>query len=206
MINTHNVELPMLTPLEEVMLPTKFGKFDMYAFDSGMEYSPHIAMVKQNTAMDREPLLRIHSECITGDLLGSLTCDCGLQFDQVMHRISLEDEGGILIYLRQEGRGIGILNKMRAYRMQQEKNMDTEQANIALGFESDLRKYEVALDILRFLNVTKVRLMTNNPLKLNVFEGSGIACQRVPIHTAKTPYNKGYLETKYKKMNHFSDC
>ena len=195
----------MLSPLEKVVLPTKFGVFDMYAFDSGLEYSPHIVMIKENTLLTEKVLLRIHSECITGDLLGSMTCDCGLQFDQSMTKISQEAEGGILIYLRQEGRGIGILNKMKAYQIQQQRKLDTQQANIALGFQDDLRKYEIAIEILHFFKVSSVRLMTNNPLKIDVFKDTGIACQRIPLHTVQTSHNKFYMRTKYAKMNHLSD-
>ena len=195
----------MINPLEKTFLPTKFGMFDMYAFESGMPYSPHLAMVRQNTLLDGSPLLRLHSECITGDLMGSLTCDCGLQFDKSMEKIYSEKDGGILIYLRQEGRGIGILNKMKAYQIQREKKLVTEQANTALGFQSDIRKYEVAIDILHFFKVSNVRLLTNNPLKMEAFKNTGITCNRVPIHTTETSHNKYYMETKYRKMNHFSD-
>lgn len=193
-----------MVPIEKVSLPTDYGRFDMYAFDSGMGYAPHLVMVRPETLMTGEVLLRIHSECITGEVFGSKKCDCGSQLEDAMERISSEKKGGILIYLRQEGRGIGILNKMKAYRLQEEKHRDTVQANLDLGFESDPRDYKIAIEILQYFKVSQVALMTNNPLKLEAVNRSGIGCRRLAINIPSNEFNKEYLDTKHRDMGHFN--
>ena len=186
---------------EETFIPTKWGDFRMLAYGEEGEYSPHIAFI--HGELTGPVLTRIHSECITGDVFGSVRCDCGEQLDYAMEKIG--KEGGILIYLRQEGRGIGILNKMQAYNLQ-DQGLDTVEANLQLGFHADDRSYEEALYIYRDLNITQVRLMTNNPEKLAAFEGSGIeVVSREPVLIPPRSENKGYLLTKKSSMGHMLD-
>ena len=193
----------MMNP-EQSRLPTRWGEFDLYGFrDPGdPDGEPaHILLALGNVG-DGEPVLtRVHSECLTGDALFSLRCDCGEQLQLALKAIS-EEGRGALLYLRQEGRGIGLLNKIKAYRLQDE-GADTVQANEALGFEPDLRDYAVCGDMLRHLSIAKVRLMTNNPRKLQALEELGIeVVERIPIETPLNPHNRKYLATKAGKLGH----
>jgi len=182
-------------------MPTDLGDFDIVAFDNQLDYKEHIALVKGDIRDKENVLVRIHSECFTGDILGSRRCDCGLQLHTAMKRI--EDEGeGIVLYLRQEGRGIGLLNKIRAYNLQDE-GYDTVEANEQLGFEADLRDYAVASQMLKAMGVKSVRLMTNNFRKVDGLKSYGIEVnQRKGIEVPHNEKNKRYLETKREKLGH----
>ena len=187
--------------VSELNLPTDFGTFKMYAYQAEDALEPHLALVMGNLKSKEPILTRIHSECFTGDVLGSLRCDCGIQLQTALQKISEKGEG-IFIYLRQEGRGIGLKNKLKAYELQ-EKGLDTVEANIELGFDAELRNFAVAASILKDLKVTKVRLMTNNPLKISDLEKAGIeAVIREPHEIAPTAINLNYLQTKKNKMGH----
>ncbi len=177
-------------------LPTVYGEFEIMVFEEGGK--EHIVILKKPLV---EPvLLRIHSECFTGDVLGSLRCDCGWQLEISLEKIA--NEGGVLIYLRQEGRGIGLFNKINAYALQ-EFGYDTVQANHQLGFESDLRRYETASKILKHLSIGRVKLMTNNPKKIRDLEDYGIeVVERLPIEVEPNAYNYNYLKTKKIKLGH----
>ncbi len=182
-------------------MPTQSGDFDIVAFDNQLDHKEHIALVKGEVRDKEDVLIRIHSECFTGDILGSKRCDCGLQLQTAMKRI--EDEGeGIILYLRQEGRGIGLLNKIRAYDLQ-DKGYDTVEANEQLGFEADLRDYAVASQMLKALGVKSVRLMTNNFRKVDGLRAYGVEVkQRKGIEVPHNEENKRYLETKKAKLGH----
>ena len=185
-------------------LPTRYGEFLLHAYleeREGEAARVHLALVRGSIDSKSEPLLRIHSECLTGDLLASIRCDCGEQLDQALVAIG-EAPAGILIYLRQEGRGIGLLNKLRAYNLQDD-GLDTVEANIHLGFEPDERDYSIAVDILEELGVTAVRLLTNNPNKVAAFERSRVeVIERVPLVVSETAENANYLETKRRRLGH----
>ena len=185
-------------------LPTRYGEFLLHAYleeREGEAARVHLALVRGSIDSKSEPLLRIHSECLTGDLLASIRCDCGEQLDQALVAIG-EAPAGILIYLRQEGRGIGLLNKLRAYNLQDD-GLDTVDANIHLGFEPDERDYSVAVDILEDLGVMAIRLLTNNPNKVAAFERSRVrVIERVPLVVSETAENANYLETKRRRLGH----
>lgn len=186
---------------ERIKLPTKYGNFEIIPFQEVLSGLEHIALIKGDFTADDTVLTRIHSSCATGDLFGSLKCDCGEQLTYAMHLI--EQEGlGILVYLQQEGRGIGLMNKMKAYKLQEE-GMDTIEANIHLGFAPDERDYNVAAKILAALGVNKVALLTNNPDKIHGLEAHGIhIVKRIPIIINANSHNKFYLETKQNLMGH----
>ena len=188
----------------KTQIPTKWGRFELHAFGINKEeLMPHLAVVKEFDPK-KAVLVRVHSECFTGDLLGSTRCDCGDQFKNAMRMIG--DEGGILIYLRQEGRGIGLINKMLAYNVQDEKGMNTIDANVHLGFEPDERSYEIAVDILRFFKVSQLRILTNNPDKIAFLKNSGLEIvERLPIKGEIHNENLEYLKVKKDLMGHFSD-
>ena len=185
-------------PLVEARLPTKFGDFRLLAFPGDNKDKENLALIMGE--IEDEALVRIHSECFTGDVLHSMRCDCGEQLDLAMMKIA-EEGKGIIIYLRQEGRGIGLVNKLKAYNLQDD-GMDTVEANIALGFGAELRDYSGATAILRNLGVTKIKLMTNNPSKSEELEKDGFEVKQINHITIANNENKDYLKTKADKMNH----
>jgi 3,4-dihydroxy 2-butanone 4-phosphate synthase/GTP cyclohydrolase II len=184
-----------------VKLPTDYGDFDLHLYRSKLDGAHHLALVKGKIEQDKPTLVRVHSECLTGDVFGSRRCDCGNQLHAALQQIA--DEGnGVLIYMRQEGRGIGLAAKIHAYKLQEE-GLDTVEANTKLGFATDLRDYGLGAQILFDLGVRKFRFLTNNPKKVVGLEGYGIQMvEQVPIRTEANPHNAKYLETKRVKMGH----
>ena len=185
----------------EVDLPTQYGHFRLIPFRQKSNGLEHIALIKGRFEPDEPILVRVHSSCATGDIFGSMRCECGEQLHKAMQRIEQEGKG-VIVYLNQEGRGIGLMEKMKAYKLQ-EDGLDTVDANLHLGHQADERDYGVGAQILRHLGVTKMRLMTNNPLKRAGLEGYGLCIDEiVPIVIAPNPYNAHYLETKQERMHH----
>jgi len=184
-----------------VNLPTEFGKFELVGFENDIDHKEHVALVKGDINPDEPVLVRVHSECLTGDVFGSLRCDCGDQLHRAMEMVDAEGKG-VIVYMRQEGRGIGLLNKVKAYDLQ-DNGRDTVEANVELGFEPDLRDYGLGAQILVSLGVKKMRIMTNNPKKIIGLEGYGLEIvERVPIEIPPTEQNETYLKCKKDKMGH----
>lgn len=190
--------------VESSKLPTPWGMFEIHGFEDSDTQKEHIALTMGDVASGEPVLARIHSECLTGDALFSLRCDCGAQLQAAMHRIALEGRG-VIFYLRQEGRGIGLLNKIKAYRLQ-DKGADTVEANEQLGFGADMRDYSILNQMLDHLGIQQVKLMTNNPKKVEALEKLGISvAERIPHQKGRNPHNVKYLETKKGKLGHLLD-
>jgi 3,4-dihydroxy 2-butanone 4-phosphate synthase/GTP cyclohydrolase II len=182
-------------------LPTAFGEFTAVGYRSLIDDKHHVAMVKGDVADERDVLVRVHSECLTGDVFHSLRCDCGEQLAAALAMIEREGRG-VLLYLSQEGRGIGLLNKLRAYRLQ-EDGLDTVDANLKLGLPADLRDYGIGAQILSDLGLSSIRILTNNPKKIIGMEGYGLSVtEQVPIQAIPNPHNEAYLRAKAERMGH----
>lgn len=186
----------------EALIPTPWGNYTMIAFsDSEEDWMPHIALVHEEVDTSKPVLTRVHSECITGDLFGSKRCDCGEQLIKAMELTAIHK--GVVLYLRQEGRGIGIINKLKAYNLQ-DKGHNTIDANLHLGLEVDARQYNIAVEMLEALSITKIRLLTNNPDKIEAFENAEVeVVERVSIEIEAQKENYDYLKTKQQEMGHF---
>lgn len=191
----------LIQELVRVNMPTKYGQFQLVAFKENLSGAEHLALVKGKWEKDEPVLTRVHSSCFTGDILGSLRCDCGEQLHKAMRMVEAAEKG-VILYMNQEGRGIGLINKLRAYQLQEE-GMDTVEANIHLGFGMDERDYGVGAQILRSLGITKLKLMSNNPRKRAGLKGYGLEIvETVPIEVAPNPHNEKYLTTKRDKLGH----
>ncbi|HDS29664.1 MAG TPA: GTP cyclohydrolase II [Firmicutes bacterium] len=196
-----NRELPQITLFADARLPTPYGEFHVHVFRNDRDNKEHLALTMGDVGGERGILVRVHSECLTGETLGSLRCDCREQLESSMKMISQAGRG-ILIYLRQEGRGIGLGNKIRAYALQ-DKGLDTIEANHQLGFAADERDYHLAVSILKFFDVKSLLLLTNNPEKIRDLSEHGIEIiQRVPLEVEPNEYSRGYLKTKRDKAGH----
>ena len=187
--------------VESVQMPTDYGDFQLYLYRSTLDGQHHLALVRGDVAGQKDVLVRVHSECLTGDVFGSRRCDCGPQLHQAMKQIA-ESGRGVIVYMRQEGRGIGLAPKIQAYKLQ-EGGLDTVDANLKLGYPMDLREYGLGAQILVDLGLKKIRLLTNNPKKIVGLEGYGLEItEQVPIRVKANPHNKKYLETKKTRLGH----
>ena len=192
---------PFMRRVTRARLPTRYGEFDVHGFEDARHGDEHVVLTTGNIDDGRPVLVRVHSECLTGDGFGSLRCDCGPQRDASLSLISREGRGAF-VHLRQEGRGIGLLNKLRAYALQ-DQGADTVEANEKLGFAPDLRDYSMAAQMLHMLGVTRVLLLTNNPAKVRALEEHGIhVIERIPLRAGESPHNREYLATKARKLGH----
>ncbi len=188
--------------IQTCRLPTPFGVFDMHGFEELDTGKEHVALTLGDLSGSEPVLARTHSECLTGDALYSMRCDCGYQLEEALRSIAREGRG-VLLYLRQEGRGIGLLNKIRAYHLQ-DQGADTVEANEQLGFAADLRDYSMCKDMLEHLGIKRLRLMTNNPRKVNALSSYGIdIVERVPLRVGRNVHNERYLDTKQSKLGHW---
>ncbi|MFJ1124916.1 bifunctional 3,4-dihydroxy-2-butanone-4-phosphate synthase/GTP cyclohydrolase II [Bacillus thuringiensis] len=191
----------LVTKAVEITLPTDFGTFQAIGYSNALDEKEHIAIVKGDISIGESVLVRVHSECLTGDVFGSCRCDCGPQLHAALTQIEREGKG-VLLYMRQEGRGIGLLNKLRAYKLQEE-GLDTVEANEKLGFSADLREYGISAQILKDLGLKKLRLLTNNPSKITGLQGYDLEIvERVPLQMPTKEENKVYLQTKLEKLGH----
>lgn len=194
----------LIEKVAEIILPTKWGEFTATTYRSTINNETHIAFIKGDVSGEKNTLVRVHSQCLTGDTFGSMRCDCGDQLDTAFNMINKKGRG-VLLYMAQEGRGIGLCNKMKAYELQ-DKGMDTVEANLHLGFDADLRDYGIGAQILSDLGLSTIHLMTNNPKKIVGLEGYGLKItKRIPIKIAPNKNNKKYLSTKKQKLNHMLD-
>ncbi|CAH1197337.1 Riboflavin biosynthesis protein RibBA [Paenibacillus allorhizoplanae] len=201
LIHYRNQQEKLVKREVEVDLPTDFGTFKAIAYTNQLDDKEHVALVKGTIDPSKPTLVRVHSECLTGDVFHSHRCDCGPQLDAALKQID-EEGNGVLLYMRQEGRGIGLINKLKAYVLQ-EQGLDTVEANIKLGFAPDLRDYGIGAQILKDLGISKLRLLTNNPRKIKGLEGYGLEVdERVPIQMESKKDNLNYLQTKQQKLGH----
>lgn len=190
-----------ITYVDSCKLPTPFGIFTMHGFADSSNDKEHVALTMGDVSTDDPVLARIHSECLTGDSLFSLRCDCGAQLQAAMHKIATEGRG-VIFYLRQEGRGIGLLNKVKAYHLQ-DKGLDTVEANEQLGFGADMRDYSILAPMIEHLNIQSVKLLTNNPRKIEALKEIGLpVTERIEHETGRNPHNADYLATKKGKLGH----
>jgi len=191
----------LVARIEVIKMPTEYGDFDLHLYRSNLDGQHHLALVRGDVAAKKNVLVRVHSECLTGDVFGSRRCDCGPQLHQAMRQIAKEGQG-VIVYMRQEGRGIGLGPKIQAYKLQ-ENGYDTVEANLKLGFKMDLREYGLGAQIMVDLGLKTIRLLTNNPKKVVGLDGYGLEIvEQVPIRVKANPHNAGYLKTKREKLGH----
>ncbi len=201
MIRYRNEKEKLVKREVEVRLPTEYGEFTAIAYSNEVDHKEHVALVKGKISPDKPAMVRVHSECLTGDVFQSHRCDCGPQLEAALKQISTA-ECGVLLYLRQEGRGIGLINKLKAYALQ-EQGLDTVDANLKLGFKPDLRDYGIGAQILKDIGVRKMRLLTNNPRKIKGLRGYGMeVVERIPLQMKENKDNAHYLHTKHEKLGH----
>lgn len=201
LIKYRRVREKLVERVEVVKMPTEHGEFDLYLYRSTLDGQHHLALVKGDVSGKPGVLVRVHSECLTGDVFGSLRCDCGPQLQQAMRQVAEAGEG-VILYMRQEGRGIGLVSKIKAYKLQ-ERGYDTVEANLKLGYKMDLREYGLGAQILADLGLKTIRLLTNNPKKVVGLEGYGLEIvEQVPIRVSPNPHNEKYLQTKREKLGH----